>query len=243
MYDESLRPGLLVSEQLTIYFKIAAKKEMPDAIRHDLVAYVGCISGAITIAEYRDMLNAAGLTGKIVTFYYSWTYSLTNYAENVFKEMGSDLNIYKDAAPGECSSNCNCRPETVNGTNPASNFDANEWAGEHFNIGSMRIQGSDLAVKASCHIFALKLRGDNTESNGDAASNHSALMRWWDAYPKAKSSVEHISKSELKDMLLNDSNESAAYAVIDVRGDDYEVMPTALLVLNRTGTAGLIRSC
>src|SRR3954463_9034946 len=39
---------------------IALKKPLPPEVGHDLLAYVGCIAGAIPIEEYRDGLKAAG---------------------------------------------------------------------------------------------------------------------------------------------------------------------------------------
>jgi hypothetical protein len=50
-----LRPGgrLAVSD-------IALKKELPSEIGRDIMAYVGCIAGAILIDDYRRMLAEAG---------------------------------------------------------------------------------------------------------------------------------------------------------------------------------------
>lgn len=45
------------------YSQIIAKQELPDAIRKDLASYVGCISGAIQIDQYRGILVAAGFQG------------------------------------------------------------------------------------------------------------------------------------------------------------------------------------
>src|SRR3954452_17329858 len=53
-----LRPGgrLAVSD-------IALKRELPSELGDDLMAYVGCIAGAIPIEEYRTGLAAAGFIG------------------------------------------------------------------------------------------------------------------------------------------------------------------------------------
>src|SRR6185436_19431085 len=50
-----LKPGgrLAVSD-------IALKKELPPEIGNDLLAYVGCVAGAILIEDYRNWLAAAG---------------------------------------------------------------------------------------------------------------------------------------------------------------------------------------
>ncbi len=52
-----LRPGgrLAVSD-------VIADEGMDEATRADMRAYTGCIAGALTAAEFRDALNAAGLT-------------------------------------------------------------------------------------------------------------------------------------------------------------------------------------
>jgi SAM-dependent methyltransferase len=66
-----LKPGgrLAVSD-------IALKKPLPAEIGNDLMAYVGCIAGAILIEQYRDQLIAAG------------------FAHVDIVETGSDLNAY-----------------------------------------------------------------------------------------------------------------------------------------------------
>jgi arsenite methyltransferase len=52
-----LKPGgrLAVSD-------IALKKELPPEIGNDLMAYVGCIAGAISLDDYREGLGAAGFS-------------------------------------------------------------------------------------------------------------------------------------------------------------------------------------
>jgi arsenite methyltransferase len=51
-----LRPGgrLVISD-------ILLDAPLPEAIRHDVLAYVGCVAGAVERARYFDMLSAAGL--------------------------------------------------------------------------------------------------------------------------------------------------------------------------------------
>jgi arsenite methyltransferase len=44
-------------------YQIVANAPLPENIRNDLAAYVGCISGAILVEEYRTLLTEAGLTG------------------------------------------------------------------------------------------------------------------------------------------------------------------------------------
>jgi len=66
-----LKPGgrLAVSD-------IALKRELPPEIGSDLMAYVGCIAGAILIEDYRQMLGEAG------------------FAHVEVIDSGSDLNAY-----------------------------------------------------------------------------------------------------------------------------------------------------
>jgi arsenite methyltransferase len=80
-----LKPGgrLAVSD-------IALKKPLPQEIADDLMAYVGCIAGAIPIEQYRDQLIEAG------------------FAHVDIVESGSDLNAY---AKAENQSGC-CSPAT-----------------------------------------------------------------------------------------------------------------------------------
>ena len=86
-----LKPGgrLAVSD-------IALKQPLSDEIANDVMAYVGCIAGAILIDKYRSGLLEAGFTGVLVT------------------ETGSDLNAY---AKVEGQSAC-CSPPMDSCTSP-----------------------------------------------------------------------------------------------------------------------------
>jgi arsenite methyltransferase len=78
-----LKPGgrLAVSD-------IALKRPLPLEVSGDLLAYVGCIAGAITLEEYRQGLVEAG------------------FSEVVIVDSGADLNVY---AKVENQSSC-CSP-------------------------------------------------------------------------------------------------------------------------------------
>lgn len=67
---------------------IALKQSLPEALGNDLMAYVGCIAGAIPIEEYKERLRAAGFS----------------HVEVI--DSGSDLNAY---AKVENQSGC-CSP-------------------------------------------------------------------------------------------------------------------------------------
>ena len=81
-----LKPGgrLAVSD-------IALKKPLPPEVSSDIVAYVGCIAGAITIADYQQGLTDAGFLNVQVI------------------DSGADLNAY---AKIENQSGC-CAPEVI----------------------------------------------------------------------------------------------------------------------------------
>lgn len=74
-----LKPGgrLAISD-------IALKQALPPEIEAEVVAWTGCIAGALTIEENRQKLLAAG------------------FAEVAIQDSGSDLNIYKEGGSAAC---------------------------------------------------------------------------------------------------------------------------------------------
>ncbi|KAG2142416.1 S-adenosyl-L-methionine-dependent methyltransferase [Suillus clintonianus] len=60
---------------------IIARKPFPDTVRSDLSAYIGCISGALQLEQYRALMKDAGFT------------------DAFFVETGGDLEVYKAAGP------------------------------------------------------------------------------------------------------------------------------------------------
>jgi len=60
---------------------IIAKKLLPDAIRSDLSAYIGCISGALQLEQYKTLMKLAG------------------FIDALFVETSGDLEAYKSAGP------------------------------------------------------------------------------------------------------------------------------------------------
>lgn len=69
---------------------IALKQELPREVKQSVEAYVGCISGAILIDEYRSLLEQAGFASVVVT------------------NTGSDLNAYAMASDGGCCGGGSC---------------------------------------------------------------------------------------------------------------------------------------
>ncbi len=72
---------------------IALKQELPSEVKQSVEAYVGCISGAILIDEYRRLLEQAGFASVVVT------------------DTGSDLNAYAMASDGGCCGGGSCGSE------------------------------------------------------------------------------------------------------------------------------------
>jgi len=72
---------------------IALKQELPSQIKQSVEAYVGCISGAILIDEYRSLLEQAGFASVVVT------------------DTGADLNAYAMASDGGCCGGGSCGSE------------------------------------------------------------------------------------------------------------------------------------
>jgi arsenite methyltransferase len=124
-----LKPGgrLAVSD-------IALKRPLPPELGDDLMAYVGCIAGAIAIEEYRAGLAAAGFAAVEVV------------------ESGSDLNAY---AKVENQAGC-CSPAASNGLPVVSSCCSDSDL--HNRLGELlrRYNVNDYA--ASVKVYALKPR-------------------------------------------------------------------------------------
>lgn len=110
-----LKPGgrMVISD-------IALKQPLPDAVLHDIQAYVGCIAGAIQISEYERLLKEAGFEAVVV------------------QDTGADLNAYAQAGASGCCSSSSCCSTTDDSagasaihdglTDVLSRFNANEFA-------------------------------------------------------------------------------------------------------------------
>jgi len=69
---------------------IALKQELPSEVKQSVEAYVGCISGAILIDDYRRLLEQAGFASVVVT------------------DTEADLNAYAMASDGGCCGGGSC---------------------------------------------------------------------------------------------------------------------------------------
>jgi SAM-dependent methyltransferase len=63
---------------------IALRQSLPEEVKASVEAYVGCISGALLIPEYRQLLEQAGFSSIVIT------------------DTGADLNAYAQASSGCC---------------------------------------------------------------------------------------------------------------------------------------------
>lgn len=127
-----LKPGgrLAVSDLVT-------KQPLPQEIANDVMAYVGCIAGAISVAEYREGLLAAGFEHVDV------------------RDTGADLNAYLAV---EGTSSCCAAPELVSLENPAPESCCGSPEGDSVHGGLRevlsRFNVNDYA--ASVRIYAVK---------------------------------------------------------------------------------------
>jgi arsenite methyltransferase len=125
-----LKPGgrLAVSD-------IALKRPLPDDLARDIMAYVGCIAGAVLIAEYESDLRNAGFEAIQVV------------------DTGKDLNAY---AKVENQSGC-CSPSMSNGTGltMASNCCGSEQT-VHESLSNLLRKYNVNDFAASVQVYALK---------------------------------------------------------------------------------------
>jgi len=110
-----------------------------------------------------------------------------------------DLNIYLKADDKNAASSTACcilAPAGMNALPP--DYDANELA-------------------AACKIYAVK--GDALPGS---VPSKPALLRWWDAYPKAKStSFPDLTVEEVAKLIRDSGGKESNFAVIDVRKTDH----------------------
>ncbi|KAF9045091.1 S-adenosyl-L-methionine-dependent methyltransferase [Panaeolus papilionaceus] len=89
---------------------IVAKKPLPDNIRNDVGSYIGCVAGAITIAEYEKLMSDAG------------------FKDSVLVATKNDLGVYFESAgqgTGCCASSA---PPSLIGK---PSYDINEWVASY----------------------------------------------------------------------------------------------------------------
>lgn len=114
---------------------IALKKPLPEALARDVMAYVGCIAGAILIKEYEQGLRDAGF----------------RFVQVV--DTGKDLNAYKKV---ENQSAC-CAPATASSTLPTASCCGGDDTPELHNGLAELLEKYDInEYAASVQVYALK---------------------------------------------------------------------------------------
>jgi arsenite methyltransferase len=117
---------------------IALKRELPAELANDLMAYVGCIAGAIGIKEYREGLKGAGFEHVVVI------------------DAGSDLNAYNKV---EGQSAC-CSPSVTSSTGlpiaPASGCGPAIASAVHEGLSELLKQYDVNDYAASVKVYAVK---------------------------------------------------------------------------------------
>ncbi len=120
---------------------IVLKKPLPEELATDLMAYVGCIAGAIGIDDYRSGLQEAG------------------FRQMDIVDTGSDLNAYARAEP-ECGCCCSspslpaAEPAATNCCSPASS--PAQDAAFHKEMRDLSTRYDINEYAASVKIFAVK---------------------------------------------------------------------------------------
>lgn len=110
---------------------IALKQPLPPAVVTDVQAYVGCIAGAIQIADYERMLREAGFDAVVVT------------------DSGADLNAYAQGGSGGC---CSSTPNAC----CTATESANETSALYDGLAQLLQQFDANTYAASVHVHALK---------------------------------------------------------------------------------------
>ncbi|MBA2112882.1 arsenite efflux transporter metallochaperone ArsD [Bremerella alba] len=119
---------------------IALKQELPNEVKQSVEAYIGCISGAILIDEYRSLLQQAGFASVAVT------------------DTGVDLNAYAMASDGECCGEVSCCSDAGGSTGDT------EQKSLHDGLASVMRSFDANAYAASVRVHALK-QSSTHESN------------------------------------------------------------------------------
>src|SRR6201999_3089554 len=97
-------------------------------------------------------------------------------------------------------------------------IDFNKWVGKYPN--TMAKIETILISTASYKIFAIRAKEEESPSE----TPPSPLLRWWDAFPPARSDAPKIPRSEVANLVRDPSLIAGKdYAIIDVRGDDHSV--------------------
>src|SRR5262249_30625517 len=113
---------------------IALRKQLPAELAHDVMAYVGCIAGAIRMSEYEQWLKEAGF----------WSVQLV--------DTKKDLNAYSQV---ENQTGC-CSPVASSSSLPVAGCCGGETAQVHGALTELMRKYDVNDYAASVQIYALK---------------------------------------------------------------------------------------
>ncbi|KAF9448813.1 S-adenosyl-L-methionine-dependent methyltransferase [Macrolepiota fuliginosa MF-IS2] len=177
---------------------IVAIKDIPDEIRKDLSLYVNCVSGAISKAQYEDLLHEAG------------------FQEFSLVDTGVDLDAYYLYSPQQQQQQSCCAPKlpALGGAEAKPSFKANDFVGAFLGLLKYLVSSST-NVTASYEIYAQK-----SPSPSEIISS-TVLKNWWDAYPTVKSSPEAITAEQVAALIRDPTKNPKDFVVVDVRRNDH----------------------
>jgi SAM-dependent methyltransferase len=141
---------------------IALKRRLPDDIKANVEAYVGCIAGAIHIEDYRRQLHDAGFVSVVVT------------------DTGADLNAYAQAA--ELGAACCGGGSEQAGTNDVSSISCchsleNETKTLHAQLADVLSHFNANEYAASVRVHAVK---DSFSQNSKLRKSAMAKVQVYD---------------------------------------------------------------
>jgi arsenite methyltransferase len=70
---------------------LALLKPLPDSVRHDVQALVGCVAGAVLVEEVRSAANAAGLRDIVLTPKPEYIDAMMNWEDPLYREIINKL--------------------------------------------------------------------------------------------------------------------------------------------------------
>ena len=70
---------------------LALLRPLPDAVKRDMEALVGCIAGAVLVEEMRTMARSSGLTDITLTPKPHYIDAMTNWQDPLYKQVIASL--------------------------------------------------------------------------------------------------------------------------------------------------------
>ncbi|MBC7772772.1 MAG: arsenite methyltransferase [Pyrinomonadaceae bacterium] len=70
---------------------LALVRPLPDAVKHDVEALIGCVAGAVLVEETRAMAIAAGLTDIVLTAKPEYIDAMTNWEDPLYRQIVESL--------------------------------------------------------------------------------------------------------------------------------------------------------